>query len=60
MPHAFLMVLFHNHSSGKTTFAKRLSVQLLAHGVSPFPLGMDNYFLDRENTPLDENGEYDF
>ena len=47
-------------SSGKTTFAKRLSVQLLAYGISPFPLEMDNYFLDRENTPLDENGEYDF
>jgi len=47
-------------SSGKTTFAKRLSIQLLAYGVSPFPLEMDNYFLNRENTPLDENGEYDF
>ena len=47
-------------SSGKTTFSKRLTVQLLAHGVSPFPLEMDNYFLDRANTPLDENGVYDF
>ena len=47
-------------SSGKTTFSKRLSVQLLACGISPFPLEMDNYFLDREDTPLDENGEYDF
>jgi uridine kinase len=47
-------------SSGKTTFAKRLSVQLLARGVSPFPLGLDNYFIDRELTPLDENGELDF
>jgi uridine kinase len=47
-------------SSGKTTFAKRLTVQLLAHGVSPFPLEMDNYFLDRAQTPLDENGVYDF
>jgi len=47
-------------SSGKTTFSKRLSVQLLAHGVAPFPLEMDNYFVDRDKTPQDENGEYDF
>jgi uridine kinase len=47
-------------SSGKTTFSKRLSVQLLARGVSPFPLEMDNYFVDRDKTPLDENGNYDF
>lgn len=47
-------------SSGKTTFAKRLAIQLLAHGLSPFTIEMDNYFLDREKTPLDEHGEYDF
>jgi uridine kinase len=47
-------------SSGKTTFSKRLSVQLLAHGVSPFSLELDNYFVDRELTPRDENGELDF
>lgn len=47
-------------SSGKTTFSKRLSVQLLACGLSPFPLEMDHYFIDREQTPRDENGEYDF
>ena len=47
-------------SSGKTTFAKRLAIQLLAHGVRPFTLEMDNYFLDRELTPRDESGEYDF
>ncbi len=47
-------------SSGKTTFAKRLSIQLLARGISPFPLEMDNYFVDRDLTPLDESGEYDF
>jgi len=47
-------------SAGKTTFSKRLAVQLLAHGVSPLPFEMDNYFLDREKTPLDENGQYDF
>src|SRR5262249_15143886 len=47
-------------SSGKTTFSKRLAVQLLAQGISPFPLELDNYFLDRERTPKDENGEYEF
>lgn len=47
-------------SSGKTTFAKRLAIQLLAHGVRPFTLEMDNYFVDRELTPRDENGDYDF
>jgi uridine kinase len=47
-------------SSGKTTFSKRLSVQLLAYGVVPYPLEMDNYFVDRDETPLDENGEFDF
>ncbi|MFN7035031.1 MAG: nucleoside kinase [Bellilinea sp.] len=47
-------------SSGKTTFAKRLSIQLLAYGLSPFALEMDHYFVDREYTPRDENGDYDF
>lgn len=47
-------------SSGKTTFSKRLSVQLLARGVTPYNLEMDNYFIDREKTPVDENGELDF
>ena len=47
-------------SSGKTTFSKRLSIQLLSRGISPFPLEMDKYFVDREKTPLDENGEFDF
>ncbi len=47
-------------SSGKTTFSKRLTVQLLARGISPFPLEMDNYFVDRELTPRDEKGEYNF
>jgi uridine kinase len=47
-------------SSGKTTFSKRLAVQLLAHGISPFPFAMDDYFLDRELTPLNEEGEPDF
>jgi len=47
-------------SSGKTTFAKRLAIQLLAYGLHPFTLEMDNYFVDRELTPRDETGEYDF
>lgn len=47
-------------SSGKTTFTKRLSVQLMASGIKPISLSLDNYFVDRENTPLDEKGDYDF
>ena len=47
-------------SSGKTTTSKRLSVQLMACGKRPVPISMDDYFVDREKTPLDENGEYDF
>jgi uridine kinase len=47
-------------SSGKTTFSKRLSVQLLSQGVSPFPLEMDNYFVDRDKTPRSKNGELDY
>jgi len=47
-------------SSGKTTFSKRLTIQLLTEGFSPFALEMDNYFVDREETPCDENGEFDF
>lgn len=46
--------------SGKTTFSRRLAVQLLAQGLSPFALEMDNYFVNREDTPKDENGEFDF
>lgn len=47
-------------SSGKTTFSKRLSVQLLAQGLTPFPLELDNYFVNRDLTPKDENGDFDF
>ena len=47
-------------SSGKTTFSHRLSVQLLAHGMKPHPVALDNYFKDREFTPRDEFGNYDF
>ncbi|MCK6539898.1 MAG: nucleoside kinase [Anaerolineales bacterium] len=47
-------------SSGKTTTSKRLTVQLLALGISPFPLELDNYFLDRDKTPLGGDGKPDF
>jgi len=47
-------------SSGKTTFSKRLMVQLAVNGLKPFLISLDDYFVDRENTPKDENGEYDF
>lgn len=47
-------------SSGKTTFSKRLAVQLLAHGIRPFALELDNYFVNREDTPRDESGQYNF
>ena len=47
-------------SSGKTTFGKRLAIQLKVAGLSPVNLSLDNYFVDRELTPKDENGEYDF
>ena len=47
-------------SSGKTTFSHRLSIQLSAHGMKPHPIAVDNYFVDREKTPRDENGKFDF
>ncbi len=47
-------------SSGKTSFANRLSIQLRTHGLSPHPIGLDDYFVNRENTPRDENGDYNF
>jgi uridine kinase len=47
-------------SSGKTTFGKRLAIQLLVSGIKPLNLSLDNYFVDRAHTPKDENGEYDF
>ena len=47
-------------SSGKTTFSKRLSVQLMANGLRPYPISLDDYFVDRVDTPKDENGNYDY
>lgn len=47
-------------SSGKTTFSHRLSVQLRTHGLHPHPIGLDDYFVNREDTPRDEDGKYNF
>jgi uridine kinase len=47
-------------SSGKTTFSRRLAIQLLALGISPFALELDSYFVDREKTPLDDHGQFNF
>ncbi len=47
-------------ASGKTTFAKRLAIQLLAHGLHPYPLALDDYFVDRDLTPRDEHGQLDY
>lgn len=47
-------------SSGKTSFSYRLSTQLMAHGLTPHPIGLDNYYVNREDCPKDENGNYDF
>ena len=47
-------------SSGKTTTCKRLSVQLAVNGIKPIGISLDDYFLDRDKTPLDEKGDYDF
>ncbi len=47
-------------SSGKTTFARRLCIQLRVNGLNPLYMGTDDYFLEREQTPVDENGEYNF
>lgn len=47
-------------SSGKTTFSKRLSIQLMTNGMKPYPISLDDYFVDREKTPLDSDGKHDF
>lgn len=47
-------------SSGKTTFARRLAIQLMASARRPFPIGLDDYFLDREQTPVGEDGQPDY
>lgn len=47
-------------SSGKTTFSKRLTIQLMVNGIRPVVLSLDNYFVNRDDTPRDENGDWDF
>ncbi|HUW64519.1 MAG TPA: nucleoside kinase [Spirochaetia bacterium] len=47
-------------SSGKTTFAQRLATELRVNGIHPLPISLDNYFVNREKTPLDEEGQFDF
>lgn len=58
--HVRLVLIAGPSASGKTTFSRRLSIQLLARGLSPFPIGLDNFFVDREKSPKDENGEFDY
>ena len=55
-----LVLLAGPSSSGKTTTCKRLSIQLLANGIKPLQISLDDYFVDREHTPKDEKGEYDY
>jgi uridine kinase len=58
--HPKLILISGPSSSGKTTFAQRLAIQLKVLGLNPVTLSLDNYFVNRELTPRDENGEYDF
>ncbi|MBI5649600.1 MAG: nucleoside kinase [Chloroflexi bacterium] len=58
--HVRLVAIAGPSSSGKTTFARRLTIQLLANGLRPFPLSLDDYFVTRDETPRDENGDYDY
>ena len=59
-PEVRLVLVAGPSSSGKTTFSKRLSVQLMACGIRPYAISMDDYFVDRDRTPRDENGDYDY
>ncbi len=59
-PQVKLVMISGPTSAGKTTFSKRLAIQLMALGIHPVAIGMDNYFVNREDTPIDKNGDYDF
>ena len=60
LPDKKLIMIAGPSSSGKTTFSHRLSIQLMAHGLKPHPISVDNYFVERVDTPKDENGQYNF
>lgn len=60
LPDKKLIMIAGPSSSGKTTFSHRLSIQLMAHGLKPHPIAVDNYFVERVDTPKDENGQYNF
>ena len=57
---AKLILISGPSSSGKTTFSKRLTIQLMTNGLRPYPISLDDYFVDREQTPRDANGNYDY
>lgn len=59
-PDKKLVMIAGPSSSGKTTFSHRLSIQLAAHGLKPHPIPVDNYFVNREDTPLDEDGKANY
>lgn len=59
-PQIKLVMISGPTSAGKTTFSKRLAIQLMAQGIYPVAIGMDNYFVNREETPRDESGDYDY
>ena len=59
-PRGRIIEIYGPESSGKTTFSHRLSIQLRVNGLKPHPIAVDNYFVDREHTPKDSDGNYDF
>lgn len=60
LTHRKVILIAGPSSSGKTTFAQRLSIQLSVNGLKPVSISLDNYFVNRENTPLDDKGNYNF